>query len=262
MNNIRNLWAESRVMDADAKRRTIDNASRVIYSLFIVLIGLVSLALYTRSSSEILRWFGVGSALLLVVSDIFLAWATHHSAAGGQRNAARTFWVANIVIATLNIWVLYNKEMGFTLEGIEVLWYRYGSLSNVVVALVGWSLYSSLSHEQKLNDVTARMHTRAIRALEHGVEHPDETTQEAFNGNIAGAASMLADHASRAVLGHANSLSSAAHKQIEPPTVSQSNHNTVSNNSSEQETDKPQSFLARGQGWLIGQGDKKSNGSG
>jgi hypothetical protein len=208
MSDIRNLWHEVRSAGDEDRRKLVGSGGRVLYGFFIVIGGALALDLYTRPDSIILKAFGIAAAIGLVVSDVFWAWATHHSAAGVQRWIARVFWSAGILIYALNVISEYQHYLGEQMNAITQTWYWTASIVTVVVAAVGWALYSMFSPEQQLADVSAKAKSDAVKALVRGIESPDEDTADAFNKQIIEAAHDLAQYAAGAVSGHVATLAS------------------------------------------------------
>lgn len=207
-NNIRNVWAEVRAGDSENRRKTVEAGGRIVYSLFILIGGLLALDLYTRPDVQIVKVFGACAAVLLTISDVFWAWATHHSAKGAQRGVAYTFWGAGIVIFGLNVMAEYEHYLKLPMNDITYHWYWYASVVTVVIASVGWALYLMQSPEQKINDVAAQAKTDAVKALLEGIKHPDDATSLAMNEQIMEASHDLAHYAGNTVRGHVSGLMS------------------------------------------------------
>jgi hypothetical protein len=208
MSDIRNLWHEVRSAGDEERRKLIGNGGRLLYGFFIVIGGALALDLYTRPDSIILKVFGIFAAIGLVISDIFWAWATHHSAAGIQRWVARIFWAAGIVIYAMNVISEYQHYLNEEMNTVTSAWYWSASIVTVVVAAVGWALYSMTSPEQQLADVSAKAKSDAVKALVRGIETPDQQTADTFNQQIVEAARDLARYAAGAVSGHVATLAS------------------------------------------------------
>lgn len=208
MSGIRNLWAEVRSGDSEGRRKTVESGGRIVYSLFILIGGLLAFDLYTRPDAQIVKFFGGAAAILLTLSDMFWAWATHHSAEGGQRNTAYAFWGLGIAIFALNVMSEYEHYLNLEMNNITYYWYWYASVITVVVAAVGWALYLMQSPEQKINDVTAKAKGTAVKALLRGIETPDDVTSAAMNAQVVQASHELAGYAGSVVMGHVANLTS------------------------------------------------------
>lgn len=205
MNN-RNLWQDVKAQGDEERRKMIGLGGRVLYGFFIVIGGLLAFDLYTRPDSTLLKIFGIFAAIGLVVSDVFWAWATHHSAAGVQRLIARVFWASGVTIYTLNVVSEYQHYLGTVMSDLTKAWYQSASIATVVVAVVGWALYSMFSPEQKISDVSAQAKSNAVKALLRGVENPTPEAIEAFNIRIEQASHDLAEHAAGVVSGHVSGM--------------------------------------------------------
>lgn len=206
MSDVRDLWQEVKAGGDEERRKLIGLGGRILYGFFVVIGGGLALDLYTRPDSIVLKYFGVAAAFGLVVSDIFWAWATHHSAAGLQRNVARLFWTLGIAIYAFNVVSEYEHYLGQPLSDLLSLWYYSASITTVVVATVGWALYSMTSPEQKMADVSARAKADAVDALMKGIKEPDAETSAAFNLPIVEAAAELARISAAQVVGHVHAL--------------------------------------------------------
>lgn len=228
-NKARDLWAEVRAADSEQRRKWVELGGRIIYAMFIVAGGTLALDLYTRPDSVLLKVFGVAAAVLLVASDIFWSWATHHSAAGQQRIVAYIFWAAGLTIFALNVITEYLHYLGQDL-GVLKDWYYIGSISTVVVAAFGWALYSLKSPDQQIADVAAKAKATAVSGLMRGIEQPDEATKQKLNEPIVKAAEDLASYAAGVVSHYVGNLfarngqTSASTlnetvKQVEPDNV-------------------------------------------
>lgn len=197
----RNLWGEAKAADAESRRRTIENVARILYVVIVAIGGLVALSLYTRPDNWTIKVFGALAAMSLVAADITWAWATHYSAAGGQRMVARAFWGLSLFIYGMNVISEYLYYLGRPL-GIFENWYYIGSISTVIVAAFGLAWYLMLSPEQKLDDVRSKAQLDAVNAVLRGIEKPSPETLGAFNESAGKAAHELSTQAAKTILGY------------------------------------------------------------
>ncbi len=189
---VRNLFAEATAEHEHGQHESTERRARILYYAFVILGTLLAIDLYTRPDPPILKLFGVITGIMLGVSDMSWAQATHHSARGAQRMVAYFFWGVGLIIFLFNAIVEYARYLGYPLGDIGTFYMEHVSMATFVVAMAGWALYLLTSPAQKFNDIIDEWEEQAMRSLEQGMKHPDEKMLEQYNQNLLDATQHMA----------------------------------------------------------------------
>ncbi len=214
----RNLFAEAAAAQEHNQHENTEVWARRLYYGFVILGTLLAVDLYTRPDPPVLKAFGVITGLMLGVSDMAWASATHHSARGAQRKVAYFFWGVGLVIFGLNAIVEYSRYLGYALGVVGDFYLEHVSMMTFVFAMTGWALYLLTSPNQRFNDIVDQWEERAMLSFEQGMKRPDEAMLEEYNRHlldasreIAGAVSNRVRHRVEVLSGRLNGNGNGQH---------------------------------------------------